>query len=136
MWKDKKRHTQLLLCFNFSSAMTKQLIGHILNHQSALVLNTWHKVIIHVGDGKSCEFPNTLNCTLPWPGLAWLSSAQLQKSVPPHTATSSALSAIRLPLLLLQPITQDSLCCAKSCSCSNPPGKSSLKHVRMRGPVW
>lgn len=49
---------------------------------------------------------------------------------------SSALSAIRLPLLLLQPITQDSLCCAKSCSCSNTPGKSSLKHVRMRGPVW
>lgn len=40
---------------------------------------------------------------------------------------SSALSAIRLPLLLLQPITQASLCCAKSCSCSNTPGKSSLK---------
>lgn len=39
----------------------------------------------------------------------------------------SALSAIRLPLLLLQTITQASLCCAKSCSCSNTPGKSSLK---------
>ncbi|TNN47790.1 hypothetical protein EYF80_041987 [Liparis tanakae] len=35
--------------------------------------------------------------------------------------------AIGLPLLLPASITLASLCCAKSCSCSNTPGKSSLK---------
>lgn len=69
----------------------------------------------------------------------WLGSARARPAAEVcllSSLPSSALSAIRLPLLLLQPITQASLCCAKSCSCSNTPGKSSLKHVRMRGPVW
>lgn len=88
-------------------------------------------------DHKNMDFLTlrSLCCVLcPAQALARCGPGQLQKSV--SSLPSYALSAIRLPLLLLQPITQASLCCAKSCSCSNTPGKSSLKHVRMRGPVW
>lgn len=116
----------------------KNLISHIFDYHNTITLVVTH-VLILCRSHKTVDFL-TLRCLcVLFPGRAERGQASCRSLSPLLSSlASSALSAIRLPLLhlLLQPITQASLCCTKSCSCSNTPGKSSLKHVGMRGPVW
>lgn len=138
---------KLLLGCNFEQTSENSSVTSF-DYHNTITPHAWHGVVTHVWSCvmaiKTVVFL-TLQSAMcafgparawPGPGLARRGPGQLQKSVSSPLSPPPALSAIRLPLLLLQPITQASLCCAKSCSCSNTPGKSSLKHVRMRGPVW
>ena len=133
---------KLLLGCNFEQTSENSSVTSS-DYHNTITPHAWHRVVTHawscVTAIKTVVFLTLQSAMCAFgPAQAWPGAGlgQLQKSVSSPLSPPPPLSAIRLPLLLLQPITQASLCCAKSCSCSNTPGKSSLKHVRMRGPVW